>query len=130
MLLTDQKVGAISRKKFVDEYLYERLFLAAKPFTSAILRSLAVSRRKSMSGYLLEKALEAGRISEHGHQSNHININMGEENCMPIEKKLLQQGKLPSRYLLSFVLISSPLLSLVLFSSNLFSSPLSFPLIG
>ena len=37
--------GSGSRRKFVDEYLYERLFLAAKPFTAAILKALALSRR-------------------------------------------------------------------------------------
>ena len=34
-----------TRRKFVDEYVYERLFLAAKPFTATILKALAVSRR-------------------------------------------------------------------------------------
>jgi hypothetical protein len=38
--------GYGSRRKFVDEYLYERLFLAAKPFTAAILKALALSRRE------------------------------------------------------------------------------------
>ena len=33
-----------TRRKFMDEYLYERLFLAQKPFTKAILRSLVKSR--------------------------------------------------------------------------------------
>ena len=52
MLLADQTNGEEgggggygSRRKFVDEYLYERLFLAAKPFTAAILKALALSRR-------------------------------------------------------------------------------------
>ena len=34
-----------TRRKFVDEYVYERLFLASKPFTATILKALAVSRR-------------------------------------------------------------------------------------
>jgi hypothetical protein len=29
-----------TRKKFIDEYLFDRLFLASKPFTTSILRSL------------------------------------------------------------------------------------------
>jgi hypothetical protein len=31
-----------SRKKFVDEYMYERLYLASKPFTGSILRYLSL----------------------------------------------------------------------------------------
>lgn len=31
-----------NRKKFVDEYIYERLYLAAKPFTGSILRYLSL----------------------------------------------------------------------------------------
>ena len=30
----------------MDEYIYERLFLASKPFTSAILRALALSKKE------------------------------------------------------------------------------------
>ena len=53
MVLTEQmqssKMGQMqhesTRRKFVDEYVYERLFLAAKPFTATILKALAVSRR-------------------------------------------------------------------------------------
>ena len=41
----NQKYGPKSRRKFMDEYIYERLFLASKPFTAAILRALALSRR-------------------------------------------------------------------------------------
>jgi hypothetical protein len=32
-----------NRRKFVDEYLYDRLFMAQKPFTTSILRSLRAS---------------------------------------------------------------------------------------
>ena len=42
----NQMYGPKSRRKFMDEYIYERLFLASKPFTAAILRALALSRKE------------------------------------------------------------------------------------
>ena len=42
----NQTYGPKSRRKFMDEYIYERLFLASKPFTAAILRALALSRKE------------------------------------------------------------------------------------
>jgi hypothetical protein len=35
-------LGSDTRKKFVDEYIYERLYLASKPFTGSILRYLSL----------------------------------------------------------------------------------------
>jgi len=39
-----------NRRKFVDEYLYERLYLAAKPFTGAILRQLSNAYSAAVKG--------------------------------------------------------------------------------
>lgn len=39
-----------TRKKFVDEYIYERLYLATKPFTGSILRYLNTLYKKAKSG--------------------------------------------------------------------------------
>lgn len=46
-----------NRRKFVDEYLYDRLFLAQKPFTTSILRSL---RRAMDSG---QAVVQGGRMA-------------------------------------------------------------------
>jgi hypothetical protein len=62
------------RKKFVDEYLYDRLFLAQKPFTLSILRAL---RRTMETGSKVVR----GRVSTlnssvHSHSSpRHANLN-------------------------------------------------------
>ena len=39
-----------NRKKFVDEYIYERLYLASKPFTGSILRYLSLMYHKVVEG--------------------------------------------------------------------------------
>lgn len=39
-----------SRKKFVDEYIYERLYLASKPFAGSILRYLSLMYSNVVSG--------------------------------------------------------------------------------
>lgn len=44
-----------SRRAFVDEYIYERLFLATKPFTGGILQSLS---KKYLQRALIGKRLE------------------------------------------------------------------------
>ena len=55
-----------SRRKFVDEYIYERLFLACKPFTAAILKALAISRKESMGpSSLSSHGLYRSRSAEH-----------------------------------------------------------------
>lgn len=48
IVLTDADPSKRSRRKFVDEYLYERLFLASKPFTAAILKALSLSRKEAL----------------------------------------------------------------------------------
>jgi hypothetical protein len=48
IVLTDADPNKRSRRKFVDEYLYERLFLASKPFTAAILKALSLSRKEAL----------------------------------------------------------------------------------
>lgn len=55
---------AQNRNKFVDEYLYERLFLAKKPFTVPILRAL---RRTVESGHYIVKS----QASRHGTSTHH-----------------------------------------------------------
>ena len=45
--------NGMSRRKFVDEYLYERLFMATKPFTKAILRALALSHEHAKENGLI-----------------------------------------------------------------------------
>ena len=39
-----------NRKKFVDEYIYERLYLASKPFTGSILRNLSTLYTRVIQG--------------------------------------------------------------------------------
>jgi hypothetical protein len=54
IVLTDSRPNAKAyRRKFVDEYLYERLFLAVKPFAASTLKALAMSRGRAMEQRLL-----------------------------------------------------------------------------
>lgn len=53
-----------NRRKFVDEYIYDRLFLAQKPFTTSILRSL-------------RRAMESGQDIIYARLQNAFNNNNG-----------------------------------------------------
>lgn len=72
LLHTDQQAltAAQNRNKFVDEYLYDRLFLAKKPFTVPILRAL---RRTLESGHFVVKSQASRHGSSVHHISNHNN---------------------------------------------------------
>lgn len=47
-----------ARKKFVDEYIYERLYLAAKPFTGSILRNLGNAYARVVQGKATRKQID------------------------------------------------------------------------
>jgi len=57
-----------NRRKFVDEYLYERLYNASKPFAGAILRQLASAYAEAMRGQRTWDDIPYG--------SQHINPNV------------------------------------------------------
>lgn len=59
----------IGRRKFVDEYLYDRLFLAQRPFTTSILRTLRQSFEQQCS--VVRTGLSAslhGSVHQHHHR--------------------------------------------------------------
>ncbi|RYH31977.1 hypothetical protein EON65_01555 [archaeon] len=66
-----------NRRKFVDEYLYDRLFMAQKPFTVSILRSL----RKTMdNGSSIIKSHQS-----HGHL--HSSIHSGSVHSLSVHSR-------------------------------------------
>jgi hypothetical protein len=56
----NSSIEGINRRKFVDEYIFDRLFLAKKPFTYSILRAL---RRTFDSGNMIVRSSHRGRPS-------------------------------------------------------------------
>jgi len=73
----DISFRAMNRKKFVDEYLYDRLFVAKKPFTTSILRTLRRSFEtgSSMIHSQAPAAAGAGRHHTELHSSTHGGLN-------------------------------------------------------
>jgi hypothetical protein len=62
-------IATRGRRKFVDEYIYDRLFLAQKPFTISILRSLR--RTMEQGSKVIRHHLYNLNASTHGSSSNH-----------------------------------------------------------
>lgn len=63
-----------NRRKFVDEYIYDRLFLAKKPFTYSMLRSLRLtfdSTQQAVVSSRSSKRSTIGNISNHSRHSRH-----------------------------------------------------------
>jgi len=89
-----------NRRKFVDEYLYERLYNASKPFAGAILRQLATAYSEAMKGQRNWDDIPYG--------SQHINPNVEHSDMFcdfvlntkeagMLTKKQLEQGLNESR---------------------------------
>ena len=78
-----------TRRKFVDEYVYERLFLAAKPFTATILKALAVSRRDRITDRSLvsdDNAVKVAMALEN--KTNALSLLSSEEERAPGIKRV------------------------------------------
>lgn len=71
----------IGRKKFLDEFLFERLSQAAKPFSSAILRSL--SRQVAVTEYKKQQILRTDKDAPR-------NVNSMTREMLALKGKLLE----------------------------------------
>lgn len=61
-----------SRRKFVDEYIYERLFLAEKPFAGLILRRLSIDLKAQLQKRGQDSGLKAKGERKLPYGSHHI----------------------------------------------------------